>query len=58
MHGARVSFVKDGTPRHAGLPEWPSYNPARRATMDLDINSRIVDDPGGEIRQLWNNTEY
>jgi carboxylesterase type B len=58
MHGAWVSFVKDGTPRHAGLPEWPSYDFARRATMHLDINSRIVDDPGAEVRQLWNNTEY
>ena len=58
MHGAWVSFVKEGTPRHAGLPEWPSYDLARRATMHLDITSRIVDDPGGEMRRVWSNTDY
>jgi para-nitrobenzyl esterase len=58
MHGAWISFVKNGAPRHAELPEWPSYDLARRATMHLDITSRIVDDPGGDMRQLWSNTAY
>jgi len=26
--------------------------------MHLDINSRVVDDPGGEMRQVWSNTDY
>jgi carboxylesterase type B len=58
MHGAWVSFVKDGAPRHAGLPEWPSYDLARRATMHLDVNSHIADDPGGDMRRMWSNTDY
>jgi carboxylesterase type B len=58
MHGAWVNFVKTGAPRHAALPEWPSYDLARRATMHLDIDSRILDDPDGETRRLWANTDY
>ena len=58
MHGAWVNFVKTGTPRHAGLPEWPAYDLARRSTMHLDVNPRIVDDPDGDTRRLWTNTDY
>lgn len=58
MHGAWVSFVKTGLPRHGGLPEWPAYDPVRRATMHLDVHSRIVDDPDGETRRLWSGGEY
>jgi para-nitrobenzyl esterase len=58
MHGAWASFVKDGTPEYAGLPAWPSYDLARRATMHFDVDSRIVDDPGGDMRRMWSNTDY
>jgi carboxylesterase type B len=57
MHGAWVNFVKTGTPGHAGLPEWPCYDLARRTVMHFDVNSRIIDDPGGELRRLWSNTD-
>jgi para-nitrobenzyl esterase len=58
MHGAWVNFVKTGSPQHATLPDWPPYDPVRRATMHLDIASRIVDDPDSATRQLWTNTDY
>ena len=58
MHGAWVNFVKTGTPRQTALPEWPAYDLARRATMHLDVDSRIVHDPDGETRRLWSNTDY
>jgi para-nitrobenzyl esterase len=58
MHGAWANFVKTGTPRHAGLPEWPPYDLARRATMHLDVDSYIVDDPDSDTRRLWNDTDY
>jgi para-nitrobenzyl esterase len=58
MHGAWVNFVKDGTPRNTGLPEWPPYDLARRATMHLNVKSRIVEDPNGETRHLWSGTDY
>ena len=58
MHGAWVDFVKTGTPRLAGLPEWPPYDLTRRATAHLDVEPYIVNDPDGETRQLWTDTDY
>jgi carboxylesterase type B len=58
MHGAWVSFVTTGMPQHPGMPAWPMYDPARRATMNLDVESHVIDDPDGETRQLWNGTDY
>lgn len=58
MHGAWVSFVETGIPRHAGLPEWPPYDGARRATMHLDVDSQVIHDPDGETRRLWIDTDY
>jgi para-nitrobenzyl esterase len=58
MHGAWANFVKTGSPRHHALPHWPAYDLNRRATMHLDVTSRVVDDPDGETRRLWGNTSY
>jgi carboxylesterase type B len=58
MHGAWANFVKTGSPQHPNLPEWPAYDPIRRATMDLDIESRVVDDPDGDERRLWEGVQY
>ena len=58
MHGAWINFIKTGSPRHDSLPEWPSYDLTRRATMHLDVSSRIVDDPNGETRKLWSGSNY
>jgi para-nitrobenzyl esterase len=53
VHGAWVEFVRTGVPRHPGLPAWPTYDLDRRATMELDAVSRVVDDPLGDERRLW-----
>ncbi len=58
MHGAWVNFIKTGSPQHPNLPEWPAYDPIRRATMQFDIESRVVDDPDGEERRLWDGIQY
>ena len=56
MHSAWVNFVKTGSPQHPDLPEWPRYDLTRRATMELNLASRIIDDPGADERQLWDAT--
>jgi para-nitrobenzyl esterase len=57
MHAAWVSFAKtgdpNGDPRTGELPEWPAYDTARRATMLLDVEPQVADDPDGELRELW-----
>jgi para-nitrobenzyl esterase len=53
MSDAWIAFARTGAPGHAGLPDWPPYDPGRRATMVLDRECRVVDDPGGAARRLW-----
>ena len=55
LYGLEVgrAFIRAGTPADAGLPAWPCYEPGRRATMLLDLESRVVDDPDGALRELW-----
>jgi para-nitrobenzyl esterase len=35
-----------------GNPGWPAYDAAKRATMIFDVESRVVDDPERELREL------
>ena len=58
MHGTWSNFVKTGSPHHPDLPDWPAYEPTRRATMELDVESRIVDDPDADTRRLWDGVQY
>jgi para-nitrobenzyl esterase len=46
------SAARTGSPEHEELP-WPAYDTERRATCLLDRDVTVVDDPAGEVRQLW-----
>jgi para-nitrobenzyl esterase len=48
-----VRFVHDGDPNHAGLPTWEPYTRADRATMLVDVESRLEHDPNAEARRLY-----
>lgn len=50
---AFATFARSGNPNHKGLPEWPAYDAARRATMTFDDECKVVDDPDGEVRSVW-----
>ncbi len=50
MSAAWVAFARTGNPNHKGLPNWPAYNLDRRATMVLDNQCKVVNDPGREER--------
>jgi para-nitrobenzyl esterase len=50
-----TSFAHDGNPSAKGVPAWPRYDAKRRATMLIDVQCRVVDDPDREIRELWEN---
>jgi para-nitrobenzyl esterase len=58
MHGALANFIKTGSPQHPSLPKWPAYDLIRRATMRLDVEARVVDDPNGDERQMWEGVQY
>jgi len=53
MSSSLVAFAASASPQHHGLPEWPPYGCDRRATMVFDVESRVVDDPDCEARQIW-----
>lgn len=48
-----ATFARNGDPANDAIPAWPAYTAARRATMVLDDECRVVDDPDGEVRPLW-----
>jgi len=50
---AWVAFAKTGNPNHPKIPNWPAYDAAKRATMVFDNETRVEDDPRGEIRRFW-----
>jgi para-nitrobenzyl esterase len=54
MLDAWVAFARSGDPNHAGLPEtWPAYDADRRATLQLDAEVAVVDDPDAAERLIW-----
>lgn len=47
------TFARTGKPAATGQPEWPAYTAQSRATMEIDTNCRIVNDPYPQERKLW-----
>ena len=51
ISGAWAAFARHGDPTHKGLPDWPRYSAADRATMIFKADaSRAVNDPDRERR--------
>jgi predicted enzyme related to lactoylglutathione lyase len=51
MSAAFMAFARTGVPGAPGLPPWPAYDPAGRATMVFDSTSDLVHDPFGDERR-------
>jgi len=51
------TFARTGRPAAKGQPEWLAYSPERRATMEIDTQCRVVDDPFSAERRLWERLE-
>ena len=47
-----TQFARSGDPNISGLPHWPKYDPATRATMMFNTESRVENDPYGAMRQI------
>ena len=50
MSGAWAAFARTGNPNHKGLPNWPVFKTDQRATMILDNQCKVVNDPYREER--------
>jgi len=53
MHAAWAAFARSSDPNHPGLPDWPVYETDRRLTIELGSERRILEDPAGDERELW-----
>jgi para-nitrobenzyl esterase len=50
---AWVSLAKTGNPNNPHIPNWPSYDASRRASMLFDNEVSVENDPRSEIRKFW-----
>lgn len=53
MQDAWLGFARSGRPASARLPEWPRYDPPRRATLEFAAEPRILEAPQEPERALW-----
>jgi para-nitrobenzyl esterase len=54
MSKAWATFARTGEPSHNEIPSWPAYTLEQRATMFLDAECKVVNDPYREERLVWN----
>ena len=52
MAGAWVAFAQTGNPSHALIPRWPAYDTTTRATMVINNDWSVVNDPYGEEKAV------
>ena len=51
VSAAWVAFARTGSPNHKGLPNWPAFNTSEHATMILNNECKVLNDPYGEERR-------
>ncbi len=47
------TFARTGRPAAKGQPEWPAWTTKERATMMLDAECKVINDPWPLERRLW-----
>jgi para-nitrobenzyl esterase len=58
IQGAWINFARSGNPSSPGLPPWPQYDSVTRATMELGITSRVINDPLPAQRAVWDSVPF
>ncbi|OHD04848.1 MAG: hypothetical protein A2095_02890 [Sphingomonadales bacterium GWF1_63_6] len=53
MSAMWARFARTGVPGAVDQPAWPSYDLYRRATMLIDAQCRVAEDPDAAERRLW-----
>jgi para-nitrobenzyl esterase len=54
VSGAWTAFARTGNPNVAGTPKWPAYSENERATMVINNEWKIMNDPRHEVRLIMN----
>jgi para-nitrobenzyl esterase len=50
-----ATFARTGHPGAKGQPTWPAYDLQHRATMMIDAQCKVENDPFGRERALWDS---
>jgi para-nitrobenzyl esterase len=58
MSDAFIAFARTGNPNHPGIPNWEPYTLARRQTMVFNNPSKLIDDPRGAERKLFEKVPF
>jgi para-nitrobenzyl esterase len=48
-----TTFARTGRPGAKGQPHWPAYTAEKRATMEIDTECKVVNDPYRLEREIW-----
>ncbi|CAA9253341.1 MAG: hypothetical protein AVDCRST_MAG50-2292 [uncultured Acidimicrobiales bacterium] len=57
VQDAWLAFACTGRPKASALPDWPPYEPGRRATMVLGATCEVVEAPMDDERRLWESLQ-
>ena len=52
LSSAWINFARTGNPNGAGVPEWPNYTTAKKATMIFDTNCEVKYDYDAHLRKV------
>ena len=58
MSEAFLAFARAGDPNAGAIPAWAQYDLTRRRTMVFNTPSRLVDDPRGAERRLFEKVPF
>ena len=58
MSEAFLAFARTGDPNAKAIPRWEPYDLSRRQTIVFDTTSRLVDDPRGVERRLFEKVPF
>ncbi len=58
MMDAFIRFARGGDPNGGGMPTWEPYSLERRQTMVWNVEPKLVDDPRGEERRLFEKVPF
>ena len=58
MSEALLALAKTGNPNTRSIPEWPTFDLKRRATMVFDTIPKVINDPRGDERRMFDSVPY
>jgi para-nitrobenzyl esterase len=58
MSEALLAFARTGDPNTKAIPHWPAFNLTTRPTMAFDTAAKVVNDPRGDERRMFEKVPY